>query len=82
MIFGIKVSKCIGLCGQISKSIVDMLIVDMRRCEKYKESHEKFISLNQALERSFRKKKGDLGELPACDTGIPSTSDCSQVIFA
>ena len=23
------------------KSIVDMLIVDMRRCEKYKESHKK-----------------------------------------
>ena len=42
------------------KSIVDMLIVDMRRCEKYKESHKKFITLNQALERSSRVKEGDL----------------------
>ena len=63
------------------KSIADMLIVDMRRCEKYKESHKKFITLNQALERSSRVKEGDLGGLPARDTGIPLASNCSQVIF-
>ena len=64
------------------KSIVDMLIVDMRRWEKYKELHKKLISLKQALERSSRVEEGDLGELLARDTGIHSTSDHSQVIIA
>ena len=35
------------------KSFVDMLIVDMRRCEKYKESLQKLISLKQALEEEL-----------------------------
>ena len=63
------------------KSIVDMLIVDMRRCGKYKETLRKFHYSLEALERNSRVQEGDLGELSARDTGIPSASDCSQVIL-
>ena len=64
------------------KSIVDMLIVDMHRCGKYKETLRNFHYSLQALERSSRVLEGDLGELSVRNTGIPLASDCSQVIFA
>ena len=63
------------------KSIVNMLIVDMHRCGKYKETLRNFHCSLQALERSSRVLEGDLGELPARDTGIHLASYYSQVIF-
>ena len=49
------------------KSIVNMLIVDMRICDKYTNTHKISFYTKKALERSSFMQKSDLGELPVHD---------------
>ena len=63
------------------KSIVDMLIVDMRNWEKYTNAHKiSFHTSKQVQEELLQALESVLGELPARNTAFRSPSPIYQVI--